>query len=175
MTLPFKKTALLATLATLAFCPAQAELIISEFVADSAGTILDSDGDDSDWIELHNPTGGTLSTAGLFLTDEQDQPSKWALPSVDLAPLEYLIVFASGKDRSDPTGELHTNFSLSASGEYLGLIDADGVTPIAEFADEKRQFFGTAFGFGIPEDADVGTAPQIGYLASPTPGMPNAA
>ena len=173
--LPFKFPALSAILATLFCCPAQAELIISEFVADSAGAILDSDGDDSDWIEIHNPTDGTLSTAGLFLTDDRDLLTKWPLPSIDLAPLEYILVFASGKDRRDPTGELHTNFSLAASGEYLALIGADGVTPVAEFADEQRQFFGTSFGFGIPEDAAAGTTPQLGYLAEPTPRAANAA
>ncbi len=46
----------------------------------------------------------------------------------------YLVVFASGKDRRDPAGELHTNFKLSGSGEYLGLVRPDGITVASEFA-----------------------------------------
>ena len=33
----------------------------------------------------------------------------------------YLVVFASNKNRTDPAGELHTNFRLSAAGGYLAL------------------------------------------------------
>jgi len=52
---------------------------------------------------------------------------------VTLAPDGYLVVFASEKNRRDPAGELHTNFKLSGSGEYLGLLRPDGVTVAAEF------------------------------------------
>ncbi|MGB0993959.1 MAG: CotH kinase family protein, partial [Akkermansiaceae bacterium] len=34
----------------------------------------------------------------------------------------FLVVFASGKDRRTEGGELHTNFSLKKSGEYLALV-----------------------------------------------------
>ena len=46
----------------------------------------------------------------------------------------FLIVWASSKDRRVPGSNLHTNFSLSADGEYLGLIKPDGVTRTTEFA-----------------------------------------
>ena len=39
-----------------------------------------------------------------------------------------MIVFADSKDRRVPGATLHANFSLSANGEYLGLIKPDGVT-----------------------------------------------
>ena len=48
------------------------------------------------------------------------------LPQSILNPGEHLIVFASGQatdDYVDPAGFLHTNFRLSASGEYAGLTD----------------------------------------------------
>ena len=38
-----------------------AQLLINEFVADNDGSLLDQDGDDSDWIEIHNP--GTTATS----------------------------------------------------------------------------------------------------------------
>jgi hypothetical protein len=53
---------------------------------------------------------------------------------VTLGGSEYLIVFASGKDRRSPGAELHANFKLDAQGEYLALVKPDGVTIATEFA-----------------------------------------
>lgn len=45
---------------------------------------------------------------------------------MSLAPGQYLLVFASGKDRSNPAAPLHTSFSLSGDDGYLGLLAPDG-------------------------------------------------
>jgi hypothetical protein len=128
---------------------ASGNLSITEFVADNDGAYLDRDGDASDWIELHNSGAVPVSTNGLFLTDSASDPTRWLLPDVTIPAGGYLVVFASGKDRRDPQGELHTNFSLSAGGEYLALVDSDGSTPLSQFASEfPRQFYGVAYGTG---------------------------
>jgi hypothetical protein len=125
------------------------QLSITEFVADNDGSYLDGDGDASDWIELHNSGAVPVSTDGLFLTDSASDPTRWLLPDVTIPAGGYLVVFASGKDRRDPQGELHTNFSLSAGGEYLALVDTDGNTPVSQFTPEyPRQFYGAAYGTG---------------------------
>jgi hypothetical protein len=80
-----------------------AHLVISEFMADNEATLADDDGDFSDWIEIHNPTTGAISLAGHFLTDEKSDPTKWAFPKVSIPAGGYLIVWASGKNRIDPT------------------------------------------------------------------------
>lgn len=125
------------------------KLSISEFVADNDGSYLDGDGDASDWIELHNSSAVPVSINGLFLTDNASDPTRWLLPDVTIPAGGYLVVFASGKDRRDPQGELHTNFSLSAGGEYLALVDGDGNTPLSQFTPEyPKQFYGTTYGAG---------------------------
>ena len=101
--------------------------LITEFLASNDETLLDEDGDPSDWIELHNPGSSPLSLAGYFLSDDVTDLTKWMLPDVTLAPGEYLVVFASSKNRVNPASELHTNFSLSSAGEYLALTKPDGV------------------------------------------------
>ena len=94
--------------------------VITEFMANNTDTLQDEDGDYSDWIEIHNPTDVAVNLDGWHLKDAQFD---WTFPAVVLPPYEYLIVFASDKDRSDPAGELHTNFKLKAGdGEYLGLV-----------------------------------------------------
>lgn len=125
------------------------QLSITEFVADNDGSYLDSDGEASDWIELTNSGASAVSTDGLYLTDNASDLTQWMLPDVMIPAGGYLVIFASGKDRKDPQGDLHTNFSLSARGEYLALIDTDGITLLSQFAPEfPKQFFGVAYGTG---------------------------
>ena len=135
---------------------ASGQLLITEFVADNDGSFLDSDGDATDWIELHNPGVDPVSSDGLYLTDDATNSTKWRLPDVTVPGGGYLLVFASAKDRWDPAMELHTNFSLRSAGEYLALIAADGITPLSEFGPAyPNQFYGVAYGTGteVPSEA----------------------
>ncbi len=103
-----------------------ADVIISEFMASNDESLYDGNGDDSDWIELYNAGDQTANLLDYSLTDNPSNPAKWRFPSVDLAPGTYLVVFASGQGVPDAGNHLHTNFSLSSDGEYLGLYDPTG-------------------------------------------------
>jgi hypothetical protein len=128
---------------------AHAQLRINEFVTDNDGSLLDEDGDASDWIEIHNPGGVATSLTGKFLTDDADEPAKWAFPDIAIPPGGYLLVFASGKDRRIAGNELHTNFSLASGGEYLALTGNDGITPLSSFSPEyPQQVSGVSYGTG---------------------------
>ncbi|MBM4029986.1 MAG: lamin tail domain-containing protein, partial [Planctomycetes bacterium] len=107
---------------------------ISEFLAINDRGLDDEDRDEEDWIEIHNVSAGPASLAGWYLTDRADNLTQWKFPAVTLGPDGYLVVFASGKDRRDPAGTLHTNFRLSGTGEYLALVRPDGVTVASEYA-----------------------------------------
>lgn len=107
--------------------------VINEFMADNEATLMDEDSEFNDWIEIYNQTGSPVYLDGWYLTDSATDPTQWEFPAVTLGGDGYLVVFASGKDRRDPAGELHTNFRLSTYGEYLGLITPDGMTPASEF------------------------------------------
>ena len=111
-------------------------LVISEFMAINDGAAADEDGEFSDWIEIHNPTAGPVDLDGWYLTDDESDSTRWRFPALELGPNEYLVVFASGKDRVESGGELHANFKLDASGEYLALVQPDGVTVAHQFAPE---------------------------------------
>ena len=100
-------------------------VLISEFVASNDGCLFDEDGDSSDWIELYNPETVPVNLEGWGLTDSQGKPQKWVFPAVTIQPNAYMIVFASDKDRRDPTKPLHTSYKLDAQGEYVGLFRPD--------------------------------------------------
>ncbi|UCD52356.1 MAG: CotH kinase family protein, partial [Phycisphaerales bacterium] len=112
---------------------AQDLLLISEFMAINDNGLDDEDRDEADWIEIHNAGPRAVDLDGWFLTDKADNLTKWRFPAVTLEPDGYLVVFASEKDRKDPTRPLHTNFKLNGAGEYLALVRPDGTTVVSEF------------------------------------------
>ncbi|XOV73907.1 MAG: CotH kinase family protein [Verrucomicrobiota bacterium] len=103
-------------------------IVISEFIASNQSGLTDEDGDWSDWMELYNAGNEPASITGWYLTDDATDLTKWTFPDTTLPGRSTLIVFASGKDRSEAGSELHTNFRLNRDGGYLGLIQADGRT-----------------------------------------------
>lgn len=109
------------------------EVHVSEIMALNGGTIRDEDGDPSDWIELQSTDDVTVDLDGWYLTDDARDLTKWRFPAVRLEPGATLLVFASGKGRADPEGELHTSFRLDQDGEYVGLIRPDGSTVAFDF------------------------------------------
>ncbi len=146
---------------------ASANPMINEFMADNDSTRADEDGDFSDWIEIHNPTGASINLNGWRLTDEADNLNKWRFPVVTIPAGGYVLVFASGKDRATAGSELHADFKLSASGEYLALVDPDGLTIVQEFAPEyPAQSEDISYGLGL-------TA-ELRYFTAPTPGTANS-
>lgn len=144
---------------------------INEFSADTASEgLLDEDGDNEDWIEIYNPGPNAADLSTFYLTDDSTTLNKWAIPAVIMQPDTYLIIFASGKDRANAGSQLHTNFKLSANGEYLALTRDDGNGGFAvagEFSPEyPPQEEGFSFGFA-PDGI------SLGFLEIPTPNSAN--
>ena len=57
------------------------DLLITEFMASNGSTLLDEDGDSSDWIEVHNMTAAPVSLDGWHLTDNATSLTKWTFPA----------------------------------------------------------------------------------------------
>ena len=140
------------------------KILINEFLANNATILTDEDGEYSDWIELYNTGNTAINLLNWGLTDNANKPKKWIFPSVVIGANQYLVVFASGKDRKNATKELHTNFSLSKDGEYLALVEPNGT-----ISDEYAPAF-------PPQRKDVSYGYYLGeatFLNTPTPGAEN--
>ena len=139
-----------AVLLTALFClPVAAQVRITEFMASNTHTLLDEDGDSSDWIELQNTSTNSVSLLNWALTDSSGNPGKWRFPATNMPPKSFMIVFASGKNRATNGAELHTNFKLGADGEYLALFEPDG-TAATEIAPQfPPQFPDVSYGIGM--------------------------
>lgn len=101
-------------------------LVINELMAVNDGLVLDPTGAASDWLELYNRSAFTVSTAGLHLSDDADDPTKWMLPTTTLSPGEYLVIWA---DERTAVGEDHASFRLDGGGETV-LLAYDSATVI---------------------------------------------
>ncbi|MBE0534806.1 MAG: lamin tail domain-containing protein [Phycisphaerae bacterium] len=169
------------------------QVLINEFLADNESKsplgprdILDGNGEASDWIELYNNSQEVIDIGGWYLTDDYSRATKWRFPTgteqLVLQPGDYLVVFASGKTEAenpgnypyiDSAGYLHTNFQLSKNGEYLGLIDDDGHTPIHEY--NHFELGGGKYGYP-PQQNDISYGSYYDeqrHFSQPTPGAAN--
>ncbi|MFC1636600.1 lamin tail domain-containing protein, partial [Planctomycetota bacterium] len=143
-------------------------LVINEFMASNSSSIRDPQGQYDDWIELYNAGTESLDAAGMYLTDDLDQPTKWRIPGVIRGAMMipsggYLLIWADG-DTTD--SGLHANFKLDADGEEIGLFDSDGTTLIhsVEYPDQTSDI-----SYGCYPDAnDIWR-----FLSIPTPGAQN--
>ena len=140
---------------------------ISEFLTSNAAGLEDQFGETPDWIEIANPNGFDLSLDGYFLTDDASNATKWRIPAVNVPANGYLVIFASGRDLTDPSQPVHTNFSLSRNGELLALVGPDGTSVLTIFQPQyPEQKENVSYGF----EADGSTE---GFFSPPTPGGPN--
>ena len=118
--------------------------ILSEVMAAEQSASADEDGDFGDWVELFNPESQAVDLSGWSLTDDSSKPERWRFPAgTTLAAQGYLLVYCSGKNRSMTGAELHTDFSLAASGETVTLSNPAGqVISVLQF---DQQFAGVSY------------------------------
>jgi hypothetical protein len=143
-------------------------LAINEVMASNARTKADPQGQYDDWIEIYNFGSTPLDIAGLYLTDDLDDPIRWQIPAGDptlttIPSGGYLLIWADGDTEAQG---LHASFKLSSNGEEIGLFDADGATLIDSLVFPK-----------LVPDVSYGRQPDGGddlrYFAPATPGAKN--
>lgn len=152
-------------------CLLAADLVISEFLASNQTNIVDNFGDHSDWIELFNRGDAAANLNDYFLTDDAATPAKWRFPSQSLAAGAYLVVYASDRNIANAGQPLHTNFKISADGEYLGLMRTDGSAQYAYAPSFPAQTGNVSY--GMTDESNPASALQ--YFGTPTPGAVNVA
>jgi hypothetical protein len=140
------------------------DIVINEFMADNASTIMDPAGEYDDWIELYNPTSNPIILTGRFLTDKKDNLTKYQFtqPNLVLNPNEYLLIWC---DEQVSQQGIHSNFKLSKDGEFISLVESDGISIIDSLS------------FGLQTtDISFGRLPNgtgNWQFLSPTPGISN--
>ena len=96
------------------------QIKINEFMASNSNTIIDPEYHKySDWIELYNSSDNDYNLKGYYITDDIANKKKFKITSdLIISAKDNLIIWADDEN----TGN-HTNFKLSASGEFIGLYN----------------------------------------------------
>jgi hypothetical protein len=140
------------------------DIFINEIMSSNENSLTDEDGDFSDWIEIYNTSNASVNLQGWALSDEEDELDQWIFPNINISTNEFIVVFASGKDRVN-TAELHTNFKIKSDGEELFLSNSSGFV-----VDELEEIaIPTDLSFGRKNDG----SDNLFYFNNPSPNASN--
>lgn len=156
-------------------------MVINEFVISNKNSLADEDGDNPDWIELYNTGTSSVNLNGYKITDKKNPAdAQWAIPEgTTISSGQFLVIFASNKNRAVSGQALHTDFALSPSDDRVALIRPDSVVvssvpiPTSLTVDES---FGLQGNSEMVINAQDEASASTGYvvLSRSTPGSSNA-
>lgn len=142
----------------------QSMVIITEVMSSNSLTISDGFGLSSDWIEFYNSGDEAINLQGAGLSTSIDDPMMWVFPDFEIGPNEYKVVYASGLDEVDHSGNLHLNFKLNAEfGETLYFTSALGTL----ISTIELPALGVDISYGLNEEG------EWLYFNHPTPNEKN--
>ncbi len=96
-------------------------VVVNEFVA--TGSVLPNEfGIATDWVELYNTSDSEVNFArtNYYITDDSTMPDKFTINNLSIPAKGYLVLFCD--DSARITTQIHTNFGLSKTGEFIGLF-----------------------------------------------------
>ena len=123
---------------------------INEVVA-SNSTIFDEDGDTPDWIELYNYGSEEVSLHNWNISDEENDDEPWIFPEISLLPDEYLLIWASSKDRSE-INYIRTHVNHGDEFKYIVPNGNIQYWNTLGFNDESWDVGLSSFGYGDNDD-----------------------
>lgn len=97
----------------------QSQIRMNEACSRNLSIISDEDGDFEDWIEIHNQDTISINLKDFYLSDDSDDPQMWNFPDISIQANEYLLIFASGKDRRTPIHHWETVLYGDSTWYYL--------------------------------------------------------
>ncbi len=157
--------AALEAIRTVTNCPSAdaIPIVLNEVLARNL-SLTNIEGRALNWIELYNPSTNAVSLAGLSLTDDPAQPTRWLFPSDAIIDAHGFYVVPC--DPFAPPAEDIAPFALSGNGGELLLFDRA----------ERGGGLLDALRFGVQAaDLAAGRVPDgAGWrLAVPSPGAAN--
>ena len=153
----------------------RSDLVINEVMVVNESSYTDDFGERYAWIEIYNNTTRTQELSSIFITNDRNNPRKYAVPRGDIKtavkPHQHAVFWADDKPSN---GTFHLNFKLDPNKEnYIGIFEADGVTVIDEVTIPAGMLADQSYGYeqdGIKYD-------ESGHLAKVltrvTPGSNN--
>lgn len=123
----------------------------------------------SDWIELYNTTNDTITmeSGHWFVTDSLADAIKYELPEIVMDPKSFIVLWCDTLDTV--ITQIHTNFSLTKTGEDIGLLFKQANDSLLAVDDLifGSQLSGTSYGRN-PDGSS-----NWDFFPTPTPGSSN--
>lgn len=107
-------------------------LYINEVMVQNDSNLVDDFGNRIGWIELYNSKFAPLEISNIYITNDRNNPTKYAVPLDDvntrIPKRQHVVFFADGMPGR---GTFHTSFVLNPDTEnWIGLYDSDKQTLI---------------------------------------------
>ena len=130
------------------------DIRINEVVA-SNSIIYDEDGDTPDWIELYNYGSTPISLINWSFSDVYENDNPWTFPNITLAEDEYMLIWASNKNR----GQLTFPRTLINQGDTFNYITPNSSVPDIwtgiNYNDNSWLEGSSGFGYSDGDDATI--------------------
>ena len=146
---------------------AHGQVLVNEVSASNWTTIQDNFNRNEDWIELYNSGPAAVDLGGWYLSDSQNNNTKWQFPSgATIGGNGYLLVWCSGRNAS--FGNVHhTNFRLNQTDEERAVLSDPTGTIVSNFKLEQRTKIDHSWG------RTTDGAATWSLFTTPTPGAAN--
>jgi len=144
-----------------------AQVVVNEVSASNWSHRLDNFGEYEDYIELYNSAGTVVDLSGWYLSDSQNNNTKFQFPAgATIAANGHLLVFCSGRNIS--VGNVHhTGFKLNQTQEERAVLSTPDGTIVSNFKLEQRTKADHSWG------RTTDGAATWSLFTTPTPGQPN--
>jgi gliding motility-associated-like protein len=144
-----------------------AQVVVNEVSASNWTTIQDNFNRNEDWIELYNTAPAAVDLGGWYLSDSQNNNTKYQFPAGATIPGNgHLLVWCTGRNAS--FGNVHhASFRLNQTDEERAVLSDPSGTIVSNFKLEQRTK--TDHSWGRTEDG----AATWNIFTTPTPGAPN--
>ena len=124
-------------------------------VVSSNSEYFDEDGDTPDWLELHNYGTQNVSIENWTLSDDLDDLTKWTFPDITLAPDEYLLLWASSKDRSSVTYSRTLINQGDTFSYFIPFTEPSSNWTSLNFNDQSWSQGTSGFGYDDEDDSTI--------------------
>ena len=108
-----------------------------------------------DWLEIHNFGTEDVSINGWSLSDDVDGITKWIFPNITLTPDQYMVLWASSKDRATIN---YPRTLINQGNEFKYLIptsEPNSNWNSLSFDDSSWSSGLSGFGFADGDDATI--------------------
>ncbi|MFM1876046.1 MAG: hypothetical protein RL266_1783 [Bacteroidota bacterium] len=147
--------------------PIFGQVVVNEYSASNLSQFQDNYQNYEDWVELYNTSGSAVNIGGYFLSDNQNSPEKWMIPSGTIIPGNgYLVFWCDGRDEVSG-GQYHANFKLKQSNGNEEIVFSD--PNLVQINNIPLQI--TQLGHSWCRDVNGGATWAVDV--SPTPGSSN--